>query len=217
MKVLVTGSKGFIAGYLIKELLDQGYEVIGIDNFAKYGNIKKSYDKHPNYQFVYGDVKKSRVLAKHIYDCDHFIALAASVGGLTYFHTFAYDLLMENELITINAFNTALNAFRNGKLKKITVISSSMVFENATEFPTPEGHEILCYPPSSTYGFQKLATEYFAQGAWEQYKLPFTILRPFNACGIGESRAICDKEIYSGNIKLAMSHVIPDLCQKVIK
>jgi nucleoside-diphosphate-sugar epimerase len=92
-----------------------------------------------------------------------------------------------------------------------------MVFENATKFPTPEGHQRECPPPSSTYGFQKLAAEYFVQGAFEQYGLPFTICRPFNCVGIGERRALGDKEIVSGNIKLAMSHVVPDLVQKVLK
>jgi nucleoside-diphosphate-sugar epimerase len=69
----------------------------------------------------------------------------------------------------------------------------------------------------STYGFQKLACEYYCQGAYEQYGLPYTIIRPFNCVGTGEKRALCDKEIYSGNIKLAMSHVVPDLVQKVLK
>ena len=92
-----------------------------------------------------------------------------------------------------------------------------MVFENTTEFPTPEGAQRRCPPPSSTYGFQKLATEYFTQGAWEQYKLPYTIARPFNCVGIGEKRALADRDIMSGNVKLAMSHVVPDLVQKVLK
>ncbi len=96
-------------------------------------------------------------------------------------------------------------------------MSSSMVFENAAKFPSPEGHERECPPPSSTYGFQKLACEYFAQGAWEQYKLPYTIVRPFNCVGIGEQRALTDVDVPSGNIKLAMSHVVPDLCQKILK
>ncbi|MEQ1879112.1 MAG: NAD-dependent epimerase/dehydratase family protein, partial [Bdellovibrionia bacterium] len=97
------------------------------------------------------------------------------------------------------------------------VISSSMVYESATKFPTPEGHERECAPPLSTYGFQKLSCEYFAQGAHEQYGLPYTIVRPFNCVGIGEKRALCDVDIMSGNVKLAMSHVVPDLVQKVLK
>jgi UDP-glucose 4-epimerase len=69
----------------------------------------------------------------------------------------------------------------------------------------------------SSYGFQKLAVEYFAQAAWDQYQLPFTIARPFNCVGTGESRALGDEEILSGNVRLAMSHVVPDLVQKVLK
>jgi nucleoside-diphosphate-sugar epimerase len=61
-----------------------------------------------------------------------------------------------------------------------------------------------------------LAVEYFARAAWDQYKLPYTIIRPFNCVGIGESRALGDVEIESGNVKLAMSHVVPDLVQKVL-
>src|SRR5262249_18883723 len=67
------------------------------------------------------------------------------------------------------------------------------------------------------YGFQKLASEFFAKGAWEQYKFPYTIVRPFNCVGIGERRALRDAEIMSGNVRLAMSHVVPDLVQKVVK
>jgi len=72
-------------------------------------------------------------------------------------------------------------------------------------------------PPLSSYGFQKLAVEYFAHAAWDQYEIPFTILRPFNCVGIGEQRALTDVEVVSGNVKLAMSHVVPDLVQKVLK
>ena len=86
------------------------------------------------------------------------------------------------------------------KLKKITVISSSMVFESAKKFPTKEGDERNIPPPKSTYGFQKLSCEYFAQGAYEQYNLPFTIIRPFNCVGIGEKRALGDVKIKSGSI-----------------
>ncbi|MFL5328213.1 MAG: NAD-dependent epimerase/dehydratase family protein [Gemmataceae bacterium] len=217
MKVLLTGSAGFIAGYLVQELLDQGHEVIGVDNFSKYGRVEKSYQHHPNYRFVEGDARDARILTELANECDHFVAAAARIGGITYFHQYAYDLLAENERIIAASFDAAIAAFKKAKLRKITVISSSMVYENATEFPTPEGAERSSPPPSSTYGFQKLACEYFAQGAWEQYQLPYTICRPFNCVGVGERRALGDKSIPSGNITLAMSHVVPDLVQKVLK
>ena len=62
-----------------------------------------------------------------------------------------------------------------------------MVFESTTEWPSYEGQEREVPPPLSSYGFQKLAVEYFARAAWDQYKLPYTIVRPFNCVGIGES------------------------------
>lgn len=217
MKVLVTGSAGFIAGYLVQQLLDAGHEVIGIDNFSKYGTVERSYQYHPGYRFLQADARDVCLLKELASECDHFIACAARIGGISYFHEYAYDLLAENERITASAFDSALHAHNHYKLQKITVLSSSMVYENATVFPSPEGHERQCPPPTSTYGFQKLACEYFARGAWEQYQLPYTICRPFNCVGIGESRALGDKEIPSGNIKLAMSHVVPDIVQKVLK
>ena len=217
MKVLVTGSAGFIAGYLVQELLERGHDVVGVDNFSKYGEVEKSYGAHSRYRFVRGDAKDVALLKELAADCDHFVASAARIGGIAYFHKYAYDLLAENERILAASFDAAIVAHQRGRLQKMTVLSSSMVFENAVLFPTPERHHRECPPPTSTYGFQKLACEYFARGAWEQYQLPYTICRPFNCVGIGERRALDDKEVPSGNIRLAMSHVVPDLVQKVLK
>ena len=91
-----------------------------------------------------------------------------------------------------------------------------MVFENTNTYPTPEKDVYEIPPPFSTYGFQKLASEYFAKGAWEQYKLPYSIVRPFNCVGVGEEEAVGEHEVKSGNIKLMMSHVLPDLINKVL-
>jgi UDP-glucose 4-epimerase len=217
VKVLVTGAAGFIAGYLIEELLEHAYEVIGLDNYSKYGVVAKSYQSHPRYTFVQGDVTDVGLMKDLARQCDHLVAGAARIGGIAYFHEYAYDLLAENERIIASTFDAAIEAFQKAHLQKITVLSSSMVFENATQFPTPESHLKECPPPFSTYGFQKLACEYFAKGAFEQYRLPFTIVRPFNCVGIGERRAIGSKEIPSGNVTLAMSHVVPDLVQKILK
>jgi nucleoside-diphosphate-sugar epimerase len=217
MKICVTGAKGFIAGYLIEELLQYGWDVIGVDNLSKYGPIQKSYDNHPKYKFIFGDAKDVKLMKDVLKDCDHLVAGAAMIGGISYFHELAFDLLAENERITASTFETAIHAFKTGKLKKITVLSSSMVFESTTVFPTPEGEQVKSPPPLSTYGFQKLSTEYFAKGAWEQYKLPYTIVRPFNCVGTGEKRALTDNDIMSGNVKLAMTHVVPDLVQKILK
>jgi nucleoside-diphosphate-sugar epimerase len=217
MKILVTGSTGFIGGYLVQELLEHGHDIVGIDNYSKYGKVAKSYDNHPRYTFVRGDVKDVELMKHLAADCDQIVALAAIIGGITLFHELAYDLLAENERIIASTFDAAIWAFKNRKLKKINVISSSMVFESTKTFPTPEGEQLKCPPPLSTYGFQKLACEYFAKGALEQHKLPYTIIRPFNAIGIGEKKAMMEREVFSGNVKLAMSHVVPDLVHKILK
>jgi UDP-glucose 4-epimerase len=217
VKTLVTGSAGFIAGYLVEELLAAGHEVVGLDNFSKYGPLERAYDKSPKFRGAVGDAKDVGLLKELLADCDHFVAGAAIIGGISLFHELAYDLISENERITASAFDAAIWAHKSARLKKITVVSSSMVYESTNVYPTPEGEERKSPPPLSTYGFQKLATEYFAKGAWEQYKLPYTIVRPFNCVGVGEKRALVDKEVLSGNVKLAMSHVVPDLAQKVLK
>jgi len=217
VKILVTGAAGFICGYLVPELLEAGHEVVGLDDFSKYGLTAKSYDSHPRYRFVKGDAKDEALVKELVADCDQVVAAAAMIGGISYFHEFAFDLLAENESILAATFRAAIDARKNGHLERIVVISSSMVFESSTVFPTPEGAQFTSPPPVSTYGFQKLASEYFAKGAWEQYKLPFTILRPFNCVGIGERRALRDADVMSGNVKLAMSHVVPDLVAKVLK
>src|SRR5579864_4331818 len=217
MKVLVTGAAGFISGYLVADLLHAGHEVIGVDNYSKYGPLKRSFDGDPRYRLVEGDAKDAALLRELARDCDQVVAGAAMIGGISYFHEFAYDLLAENERICAATFDAAISGHKHGRLQRITVISSSMVFESANVFPTPEGAQITSPPPKSTYGFQKLATEYFAKGAHEQYGLPYTIVRPFNCVGVGERRALRDTDVMSGNVKLAMSHVVPDLVQKVLK
>jgi nucleoside-diphosphate-sugar epimerase len=217
MKILITGSAGFIAGYLIEDLLTAGHDVVGLDNLSKYGPVERAFDAHPNYRSVHGDAKDVGLVRALLDDCDHFVAGAAIIGGISLFHALAYDLIAENERITAAAFDAAIAAARAVRLRKITVISSSMVYESTTVYPTAEGEQRRSPPPRSTYGFQKLATEYFAQGAYEQYGLPFTIVRPFNCIGVGERRALVDKEVRSGNVRLAMSHVVPDLVQKVLK
>ncbi len=217
MKVCVSGSAGFIGGYIVEDLLGRGYDVVGIDNLSKYGPVSKSFDSNPNYELVVGDAIDVDLMTKVLMDCDHFIAGAALIGGISYFHAFAYDLLAQNERIMASSCDAAIRANRQGNLQKVTYMSSSMVFESTEHWPSVEGDEREVPPPLSSYGFQKLAVEYFAKAAWDQYRLPYTIVRPFNCVGIGEMRAKSEIEVKSGNVTLAMSHVVPDLVQKILK
>ena len=216
--VCITGAQGFIGSYLCKDLLDAGYHVIGIDNYSKYGKIARPHDNHPNFTFYEEDVVgiEKRDLLR-FQNVDAIIAIAAKIGGISYFHKYAYDLLAENERIMASTFDLAISLKKLCSLKRIVVLSSSMVYENATNYPTEESEIKVIPPPDSTYGFQKLACEYFCKGAFEQYGLEYTILRPFNCVGVGEEEALGEEAVMSGGVKLMMSHVLPDIINKIMQ
>ena len=218
MKILLTGSQGFIGTYVCLELLNKGYDVVGVDNYSKYGKVVRPHDNHKNFKFYEFDVLSSEFFELVEQEKPNIIiAGAAMIGGITYFHKYAYDLLATNERILAQTFDSAIKGYQEGYLKRIIVMSSSMVFEETELYPTPETEVKTCPPPQSTYGFQKLACEYFCKGAFEQYGVPYTIVRPFNCVGVGEEDALGEHEITSGNIKLMMSHVLPDLINKTLK
>jgi nucleoside-diphosphate-sugar epimerase len=137
---------------------------------------------------------------KFLEGCDYLIAGAAKIGGIEYFHRLPFTLLAENERITAATCEAAITASKN--LQRVVYLSSSMVYECATTWPSAEGDEQHIPPPMSSYGFSKLATEYFARAAWDEFQLPYTIVRPFNCVGVGEDAK--------------MSHVVPDLIRKVL-
>lgn len=215
-KVMVSGSQGFIGGYIVNKLLQENYEVVGIDNFSKYGRVYKGFETHPNFTLIDSPIQEYSSLSETMAECDHFIAGAALIGGISYFHKIPYDLLAQNEAINIASVNAAIEANKSGKLKKITMMSSSMVYESSENWPHLEGSEITSPVPKSSYGFQKLACEYFVKSASEQYGLPYTILRPFNVVGTGEFRSLNAESRTEGDVKLSLSHVVPDLVTKIL-
>lgn len=217
-KILLTGSQGFIGSYITNEFLNHGYEVVGVDNFSKYGHLSRAHDDKKNFKLY-----SLNVLDPHFFQIvekekpNFIISAAAMIGGISYFHKYAYDLLATNERINAQVFDAAIKAKTNGNLERILVLSSSMVFEEATNYPTPESDINKIPPPASTYGFSKLATEYFCKGAYEQYGLHYSIIRPFNCVGVGEDKALGEEVVTSGNVELMMSHVLPDLINKCLK
>ena len=117
--VLVTGSEGFIGGYIVKNLLDKGYKVIGIDNLTKYGEIRNHSD-NDKYEFHNNDVKDKEKLKNLMKQCDFLIAGVAMIGGISYFHEFEYDLISENEKITfrLNCSCLTRNNYRCSSINK---------------------------------------------------------------------------------------------------
>jgi len=208
-RVLLTGSQGFIGSYIAMDLLSNGYEVVGIDNYSKYGRVSRPQDSHPNFTLIEHDLVNP---IPDIGDVDLVIAGAAMIGGISYFHKYAYDLLAVNERIIANTMDYCIKT-----RTRVVVLSSSMVYESETTFPSSERGLKNIPPPISSYGFQKLSVEYFAKAAHDQYQIPYTIIRPFNCVGVGEDKALGEMGVQSGNIELMMSHVLPDLINKILK
>ena len=140
------------------------------------------------------------------------------IGGISYFHEFAYDLhRRERADPRLDVRRRDRRPSRRAPRSGSSWCRRRWSTSRRPSSRRPKARELTSPPPISTYGFQKLASEYFAKGAWEQYELPYTIVRPFNCVGIGERRALRDTDIMSGNVKLALSHVVPDLVLKVLK
>lgn len=204
--VLLTGSQGFIGSYVATELLQNGYNVVGIDNHSKYGPDRTcNHEYHSNFKLYNRDIATTKLEDFIVEDIDYIIAGAAMIGGIGYFHKHSYDLISVNEKIMANTYDFAVKI----RPQKVVVISSSMVYENYDALNLPLTEDVAFPPtPKSTYGFQKLACEFFAKGAKAQYGINYNIVRPFNCVGLGEDLP------KAGNMREAMTHVLPDLVYK---
>jgi nucleoside-diphosphate-sugar epimerase len=128
------------------------------------------------------------------------IHLAAIVGGIANFHKLPHTLTEVNNAL----YNSVVRAALDHDVERFVYVSSSMVFERATEFPTTEEHLEACPTPRSAYGFSKLTGEVYCRAAHDEHRLPYTICRPFNAYGPGE---LPDDEP-------GIAHAVPDLIRK---
>ena len=117
--------------------------------------------------------------------CTHVVHLAAIVGGIANFHKLPHTLLEVNNGLYNAVFRAALDA----GVERLVYVSSSMVFERATEFPTTEEHVADTPIPESAYGFSKLAGEAYCRACWESYRVPAISLRYFNVFGPGQDPA----------------------------
>jgi len=135
--------------------------------------------------------------------CSHVIHLAAIVGGIANFHKLPHTLTEVNNALS----GTVVRAALTHEVERYAYVSSSMVFERASEYPTTEGHLLDCPMPRSAYGFSKLSGEVYARAAHDEHGLSYTICRPFNAYGPGELPDPGEPGI---------AHAVPDLIEKVL-
>jgi len=196
-RVLVTGGAGTIGAAVVRRLLaDPAYEVRVSDQRAAPQWMREGCEVHT------GDLRELRQARQATRGCTRVIHLAAIVGGIANFHRLPHTLTEVNNAL----YNAVIRAALEDEVERLVYVSSSMVFERATEYPTTEAHLPDCPTPQSAYGFSKLTGEVYCRAAHAEHGLPFTICRPFNAYGPGE---VPDAEP-------GIAHAVPDLIKKVL-
>lgn len=201
--ILVAGGAGFIGSHLVDQLIREGYAVRVADDFSKGHRENIAYHEgKSNFEVAHVDFTNYDECGKVIRDTDVVFLLASKIGGIGYFHKYPAEIIDVNTKIVSNILNTA----RRADVERVLYISSSMVFERANIFPTPEWRLEKIPIPITSYGFSKLIGEWFCRAFWEEYGLKYTILRPFNCVG---PREYPEEEP-------GMAHVIPDLTKKIL-
>jgi UDP-glucose 4-epimerase len=196
-RVLVTGGAGTIGAAVVRRLLaDPLYEVRVSDQRLAPQWMREGCEVHT------GDLRVAEEALRATKGCTHVIHLAAIVGGIANFHKLPHTLTEVNNAL----YNAVIRAAIDLDVERFVYVSSSMVFESAELFPTPEDYLPRCPVPVSAYGFSKLTGEVYCRAAHEEHGFPYTICRPFNAYGPGE---IPDAEP-------GIAHAVPDLINKVL-
>jgi nucleoside-diphosphate-sugar epimerase len=198
-RVLVTGGAGTIGAAVVRRLLRDGDELA-----VRVFDQRQAPDwMADSCELSTGDLRDYGQAKAAVEGCTHVIHLAAIVGGIANFHKLPCTLTEVNSALYNAVFNAAL---QNDRLERFVYVSSSMVFEQAKVYPTPEEYLDECPIPRSAYGFSKLAGEIYCHAAHDEHGLPFTICRPFNAYGPGEL-----PEDEPG-----IAHAVPDLIRKAL-
>jgi nucleoside-diphosphate-sugar epimerase len=193
----VTGGAGTIGAAVVRRLIgDPDFEVRVSDQREAPAWMRESCEVHT------GDLRVLDEARAATEGCTHVIHLAAIVGGIANFHKLPHTLLEVNNGLYNSVFHAALER----RVERLVYVSSSMVFERATQFPTTEEHLADCPAPHSAYGFSKLAGEVYCRALHDEHGLPFTICRPFNAYGPGEMP----------DAEPGIAHAVPDLIRKAL-
>jgi|SRR5208282_3910405 len=191
-RIVVAGGAGFIGTALVSRLRNWGYDHLVLDS-------KKSKVTDRSIPI---DLKDCKRTADYLNQGDICVCLAAKSAGIGFFNTHPAEMLDENTRIISSLFNAASEK----RIDRIVYISSSCVFDDVGVQPITEASLMRARPPAAGYPFSKLVGEYYCRAFFQQYGLPYTIIRPFNVYGPGEEIIPDPGE----------NHVIPALTKKLL-
>jgi len=184
MKILVTGAAGFIGMHSAKKLLDEGHEVIGIDNLNDYYDVTLKEDRlkllegYKNFQFLKLDIKDQKdVVDLFKKESPQRVLHLAAQAGVRYSIQNPYIYIDSN----IQGFINILEGCRTIKTEHLVFASSSSVYGGNTKVPFSE-HDNVDHPVS-LYGATKKANELMAHTYSHLYQIPTTGLRFFTVYG----------------------------------
>ena len=181
MKALITGGAGFVGSHLADRLLQQGHEVLVLDNLStgSIDNISHLKAK-AGFSYVIDTVTNQPLLAEMIDSSDVVFHLAAAVG---------VKLIVEQPVHTIetNVHGTEVVLKHANKKKKLVFIAStSEVYGKSTDVPFREGQDLVLGATAKhrwAYACSKMIDEFLALAYWKERKLPVVIVRLFNTVG----------------------------------
>ena len=172
-KILITGAAGFIASHIVDALIEQGHDVIVIDDLSR-GNVS---DINPKAKFYQMDIRSSeldQIFSKERPDVVNHHAARTSVN-----HSLA-DPSDDAEVNILGSLNLLQNC-RKWRVKKIIYASSGgAIYGEPVYLPCDENHPIA---PISPYGISKYAVELYVKSYFSNYGLNYTILRYANVYG----------------------------------
>ena len=197
MKILITGTAGFIGFHLAKKLLNLGYDIVGLDNINDYYDVKLKMDRlketgikevkenaltgsksYPNYRFIKADIEDNKTVSG-LFEAENFdvvINLAAQ-AGVRYSLENPHSYIESN----ITGFLNILEGCRHHPVQHLIYASSSSVYGTNTEMPFKTTDTVD--NPVSLYAASKKSNELMAHTYSHLFQIPTTGLRFFTVYG----------------------------------
>jgi NAD dependent epimerase/dehydratase len=209
MKILVTGSDGFIGSHLTEELVKKGYQVkafVYYNSFNNWGWLDMlPRDIMDHVEVFQGDIRDPNGVEEAVKDMDAVFHLAALIGIPFSYHS--PDTYVDTNIKgTLNILQSA----RKMETKRVLITSTSEVYGTAQYVPIDEKHP---FQGQSPYSATKIGADRLAESFYRSFQLPVTIVRPFNTYGPRQSaRAVIPAiitQLLAGKTEIKLGSLTP--------